>query len=184
MINGAHAIVYSTDSDADRAFFRDILGLPHVDVGEGWLIFGLPPAEVAVHSTDAGDADADAAHGHENGNGRHEVYFMCDDVEQLRERLSASNVESSEVSDEGWGLVTQVTLPGGSKLGIYQPRHARPAPFTNTNTNTRARTGRAKAKKPTKAKAKKAPAKAKPAAAKAPKAKKSAKKKTSKRKAA
>jgi catechol 2,3-dioxygenase-like lactoylglutathione lyase family enzyme len=160
MINGAHAIVYSTDADADRAFLRDILGLPHVDVGEGWLIFGLPPSEVAVHPTDG-------------TNGTHELYFMCDDVEQLRERLAASNVESSEVSDEGWGLVTQVTLPGGSKLGIYQPRHARPEPVASARAG-----GRKKAKKPVAKAGKTKAGKGKPA--KTP-AKKKKKKKAGKR---
>ncbi|HTU57140.1 MAG TPA: hypothetical protein VMF89_01885 [Polyangiales bacterium] len=156
MINGAHAIVYSTDADADRAFLRDILGLPHVDVGEGWLIFGLPPAEVAVHPTDG-------------TNGTHELYFMCDDVEQLRERLAASDVESSEVSDEGWGLVTQVTLPGGSKLGIYQPRHARPEPVSSGG--KRARAGGGGRKKAAKGKAKKAAPAVKAGKAKAAKGK-------------
>jgi hypothetical protein len=160
MINGAHAIVYSTDADADRAFLRDILKLPHVDVGDGWLIFGLPPSEVAVHPS-------------EGTNGTHELYLMCEDVEQLREQVSASDIESSEVSDEGWGLVTQVTLPGGSKLGIYQPRHARPEPATSGNKRARASSGR---KKPAKGKAK-----AKSAPKKSAKAKAS-KKKASKRK--
>ena len=176
MINGAHAIVFSTDADADRAFLRDVLALPHVDVGEGWLIFGLPPAEVAVHPAEEADA---------KGGRTHELYLMCEDVEQLRERLSESNIESSDVSDQGWGLVTQVTLPGGSKLGIYQPRHARPEQVTSS-TRAGGRAKRApKAKKASKAKkapakaAKSAKAAAKPAkAAKAaPKAKKAAKKK-------
>lgn len=174
MINGAHAIVFSTDADADRAFLRDVLALPHVDVGEGWLIFGLPPAEVAVHPAE------DPA---ENG-GTHELYLMCEDVEQLRERLSESNIESSDVSDQGWGLVTQVTLPGGSKLGIYQPRHARPEQVTrSTRAGGRAKKARApKAKKAQAAKGAKSakaaakPAKAPKAAKAAPKAKKAAKK--------
>jgi catechol 2,3-dioxygenase-like lactoylglutathione lyase family enzyme len=150
MINGAHAIVFSDDADADRAFLRDVLGLPHVDAGEGWLIFGLPPSEVAVHPADG-------------NSGSHELYLMCEDVEAFREQLSASGVDSSEVSDQGWGLVTQVTLPGGSKLGVYQPRHARPAPAPSGK-----RSGAAKKAKraPGKAKKKKAPAKAPAAKAK------------------
>lgn len=165
MINGAHAIVFSTDADADRAFLRDVLALPHVDVGEGWLIFGLPPAEVAVHPADG------------NGGGTHELYLMCENVEQLRERLAEGNIESSDVSDEGWGLVTQVTLPGGSKLGIYQPRHARPEVVATS-------AGAKRGKKPAKAKAKKAPAgkgKGKKPAKAAPKAAPKAKKKAGKR---
>lgn len=188
MINGAHAIVFSTDADADRAFLRDVLALPHVDVGEGWLIFGLPPAEVAVHPAEETDGNA----------GTHELYLMCENVEQLRERLSESNIESSDVSDQGWGLVTQVTLPGGSKLGIYQPRHARPEQVTSsTRAGGRAKKAKkapsakgakgAKAAKAAKAKSAKAPkaatkpAKAAKTAAKAaPKAKKAAKKKAGK----
>ncbi len=113
MISGSHTIVFSKDPDADRAFFRDVLALPHVDVGEGWLIFGLPPSELAVH-----DADENA--------GSHELYLMTEDVEAFIESVRARDLEASDVSDQGWGLVTQVTLPGGGKLGVYQPRHARP----------------------------------------------------------
>src|SRR5881227_2480671 len=112
MIIGAHSIIYSTNPDADRAFLRDVLKLTNVDVGGGWLIFGLPPAEVAVHP-------------HEKNN-VHEFYLMCDDVEALIADMKKRNVECSPVHNQGWGLLTQVTLPGGGKLGIYQPRHARP----------------------------------------------------------
>lgn len=113
MINGAHSIIHSKSPDADRAFLRDVLGLPHVDVGEGWLIFGLPPAEVAVHPADENDV--------------HELYLMCRDVEALLETLAQREIASTPVEDQGWGLVTRVTLPGGGTLPIYQPRHARPA---------------------------------------------------------
>ncbi len=112
MINGAHAIVYSKDPEADRAFFRDILGLPNVDVGGGWLIFGLPPAEVAVHPTDSNEV--------------HELYLMCDDIEDFVAQSSAHGIQCEAVQDQGWGLLTRITLPGGGPLGIYQPRHARP----------------------------------------------------------
>jgi hypothetical protein len=112
MITGAHSIIYSTNPDADRAFLRDVLKLPNVDVGEGWLIFGLPPAEVAFHPSDENDV--------------HEFYLMCDDVEALIGELQNHNIACSPVQNQGWGLLTQVTLPGGGKLGIYQPRHARP----------------------------------------------------------
>jgi catechol 2,3-dioxygenase-like lactoylglutathione lyase family enzyme len=111
MINGAHIIVYSRDADADRDFFRDVLGWPHVDVGHGWLIFELPPAEVAVHPGDEG--------------GTHELYFMCDDVDAEIAALKARGVACSEPTDQGWGILTQVTLPGGGTIGLYQPRHAR-----------------------------------------------------------
>ncbi len=112
MIIGAHSIIYSRKPDADRALLRDVLNLPHVDVGEGWLIFGLPPAEVAVHPSEKNDV--------------HEFYLMCDDVEAFVTEMQKRGVGCGPVRDEGWGLLTQVTLPGGGKLGVYQPRHARP----------------------------------------------------------
>lgn len=112
MLNGAHAIIYSKKPDKDRAFFRDVLELPNVDVGDGWLIFGLPPAEVAVHPSDA--------------NGVHELYLMCDDLKVLIAAMRKRGIKCSAVQDRGYGVFTQVTLPGGGKLGIYEPRHARP----------------------------------------------------------
>lgn len=115
MITGAHAIIYSTDPEADRAFLRDVIGLTHVDVGGGWLIFGLPPAEVAVHPSEK--------------NGVHEFYLMCDDVDALVEAMQAREVACTPAQDLGWGRLTAVTLPGGGELGIYEPRHARPAPM-------------------------------------------------------
>ena len=116
MIIGAHTVIYSTNPDADRAFLRDVLNLTNVDVGDGWLIFGLPPAEVAVHPADE--------------NGRHEFYFMCDDVEAFVAEMKQQGIACEAVEDVGWGLLTKLTLPGGGKLGIYQPRHARPAPMS------------------------------------------------------
>jgi hypothetical protein len=112
MIIGAHSIIYSKNPDADRAFLRDVLGLPNVDVGEGWLIFGLPPSEVAVHPSDENDV--------------HEFYLMCDDVEALVTDMKRRKIVCGPIHNQGWGLLTQVQLPGGGKLGIYQPRHARP----------------------------------------------------------
>jgi catechol 2,3-dioxygenase-like lactoylglutathione lyase family enzyme len=109
MISGAHMILYSKDADADRAFFRDVLKFPAVDAGHGWLIFALPPAEIAVHP--------------EETNGRHEVYLMCDDVAATVESLAAKNVTCEAVNDLRWGLLTYITLPGGGKLGLYQPKH-------------------------------------------------------------
>lgn len=116
MIIGAHSIIYSRRPAEDRAFFRDVLKFPNVDVGEGWLIFGLPPAEVAVHPSDRSDI--------------HEFYLMCDDVAALIEEMREHGVDCGPLQDESWGLLTQVTLPGGGKLGIYQPRHARPEPMS------------------------------------------------------
>jgi hypothetical protein len=116
MITGAHSIIYSNDAEADRAFFRDVLNLPNVDAGQGWLIFGLPPAEVAVHPSDKNDV--------------HEFYLMCDDVAAFSAEMEKKNVTCGPVQDMGWGLLTQLTLPGGGELGVYQPRHARPQPMS------------------------------------------------------
>ena len=112
MIIGAHSIIYSTNPDSDRKFLRDVLKLPNVDVGEGWLIFGLPPAEVAVHPSDE--------------NNLHEFYLMCDDIDAFIAEMKKLKTDCSQVHNQGWGLLTLVTLPGGGKLGVYQPRHARP----------------------------------------------------------
>jgi catechol 2,3-dioxygenase-like lactoylglutathione lyase family enzyme len=110
MINGAHVIVYSRDADADRAFLRDELGFTGVDAGDGWLIFKLPPAEVAVHPTDR--------------ETKHELYLMCDNIESLLAELTAKGVEVTRpVSDEGWGLLASIRLPSGSDLALYEPRH-------------------------------------------------------------
>jgi catechol 2,3-dioxygenase-like lactoylglutathione lyase family enzyme len=114
MIHGAHAILYSTDAEADRAFFRDVLGLPNVDVGDGWLIFGLPPAEVAVHPASEGNV--------------HELYLMCSDIAVFVAGVEARGVVCEPIRDMGWGRLTQVTLPSGGKIGVYEPRHSRPAP--------------------------------------------------------
>lgn len=112
MINGAHAIIYSKNADADRAFLRDVLGLPHVDVGHGWLIFGLPPAEIAVHPDEE--------------NGAHELYFMCEDIEKFVAEMQRRGIACSGINAMGWGMLSQITLPGGGQIGVYQPRHARP----------------------------------------------------------
>jgi catechol 2,3-dioxygenase-like lactoylglutathione lyase family enzyme len=109
MIHGAHVILYSKDPGADRAFFRDVLGYPHVDAGGGWLIFALPPAELAVHPSDGGDS--------------HELYFMCDDVKAFVAAMRAKGVECSHIEEPRWGSVTRVTLPGGGTIGVYQPKH-------------------------------------------------------------
>jgi catechol 2,3-dioxygenase-like lactoylglutathione lyase family enzyme len=113
MITGAHAVVFSRDADALRAFFRDVLGFPSVDAGGGWLIFALPPAELAAHPAEE--------------DGRHELYLMCDDVHATVAELEGKGVEFSRpVTDEGFGLMTAIKLPGGGELGLYEPRHATP----------------------------------------------------------
>jgi catechol 2,3-dioxygenase-like lactoylglutathione lyase family enzyme len=113
MISGAHMVIYSADAEADRAFFRDVLDFPSVDAGQGWLIFALPPSEVAVHP---------AAE-----SGKHEIYLMCDDVAATVRVLEKQNVTCDPVTNVGWGMLTRLSLPGGGRLGLYQPRHPRPA---------------------------------------------------------
>jgi catechol 2,3-dioxygenase-like lactoylglutathione lyase family enzyme len=109
MIFGAHVVLYSTDPDADRAFLRDVLGLASVDAGHGWLIFALPPAEVAIHPAET--------------NGRHELYLMCNDLSAEISALANKDVECSEVHEERWGSVVNIHLPGGGEVGLYQPKH-------------------------------------------------------------
>ncbi|MCC3779296.1 VOC family protein [Streptomyces sp. UNOB3_S3] len=110
MINGAHVILYSRDADADRAFVRDVLGFPGVDAGGGWLVFRLPPAEVAVHPVD--------------GEPTHELYLMCDDIDAQVEEFAGKGVEIVRgVSDRGWGRLAAVRLPSGGELAFYEPRH-------------------------------------------------------------
>ncbi len=111
MIDGAHVVIYSRDAEADRAFLRDVLGYPHVDAGGGWLIFQLPPAEVAVHPT--------------AGEPAHELFLMCDDLAATMADLRAKGVEFTPVGEERWGRRTAVRLPGGGEIGLYQPSHRR-----------------------------------------------------------
>lgn len=112
MIIGAHSVISSKKPEADRAFLRDVLQLPSIDAGGGWLIFGLPPAEVAVHPSKKNDV--------------HEFYLLCDDVKAFVRKMEAKGVSCSPVQSVGWGVLTRVTLPGGGKVGVYDPRHARP----------------------------------------------------------
>jgi predicted enzyme related to lactoylglutathione lyase len=110
MIQGLHALIYSKDAAGVRAFFKDILKLPHLDAGHGWLIFAMPPAELGVHPDE-----------HEN---YHELYLMCDDVEATVAELKTKGVEfAREITDAGFGRVTAIKLPGGGELGLYQPAH-------------------------------------------------------------
>jgi hypothetical protein len=112
MISGIHLIIYSKNAEEDKKFFREILKLPNVDVGDGWLIFGLPPSELAVHPHSKNDL--------------HEIYLMCKDIKLFVKQMVKHKITCSEVQDQGWGLLVQLTLPGGGKLGIYEPRHASP----------------------------------------------------------
>jgi len=109
LISGAHVILYSKDADADRRFFREVLGFSSVDAGHGWFIFALPPAEVAFHPDSAND--------------KHELYFMCDDLAATMKNLQSKRVLCGPVHEERWGSVTTISLPGGGKIGLYQPKH-------------------------------------------------------------
>lgn len=113
MITGTHAILYSTDADADRTFLRDMLGFPNLDAGGGWLIFQLPPAELAVHPTHEGEG-APAA----------ELYLMCDDLDATLAELAAKGVHTvGERTETRWGIRVWIPLPSGARVGMYQPRH-------------------------------------------------------------
>ncbi len=110
MITGTHTIIFSRDPEADRAFFRDVLGLPFVDAGGGWLIFALPPAEAAVHQDDRG--------------GRHELYLLCEDIDTAVAELESKGIRvERKLPDPDWGRLATIHLPGGGELGIYQPKH-------------------------------------------------------------
>jgi catechol 2,3-dioxygenase-like lactoylglutathione lyase family enzyme len=109
MIFGAHVIVYSKDAAADRAFCRDVLGFASVDAGHGWLIFALPPAEMAVHPVE--DAE------------RHELFFMCDDLKAEIVALAGKGVRVADLQEARWGSIAKVRLPGGGEVGLYQPKH-------------------------------------------------------------
>jgi len=108
MVFGAHLVLYSTDADADREFLASVLGLPSVDAGHGWLIFAMPPSEVAVHPAEAAGA---------------ELYLMCDDLAAEVEALAGHGVSCSPVEEARWGSITKITLPGGGTVGLYQPKH-------------------------------------------------------------
>jgi catechol 2,3-dioxygenase-like lactoylglutathione lyase family enzyme len=109
MIFGAHAVLYSRDAEADRAFLRDVLGFACVDAGHGWLIFALPPAEIAVHPAEE--------------NERPELYFMCSDLRREISELEKKDVHFSDIQEARWGSVARIRLPGGGEIGLYQPKH-------------------------------------------------------------
>ena len=116
MLTGAHVLIMSSHASGDAAFLRDVLELPHVDAGEGFLIFGLPPAEIAMHETDAGSP-----------SGKHELFLICDDIQKLVRKMEEQSITCDPVAERGWGSVSSITLPSGLKLGIYEAHHARPA---------------------------------------------------------
>jgi hypothetical protein len=137
MINGAHLILFSTSPDEDRAFLRDVFELPHVDAGEGWLIFGLPPSELAVHPAETTENASSAG-----------LYLMTPNVEELVDELTERGIEVGAVQDQGWGLVTEITLPGGGALKIYQPQHPRPESASAPKAKTPARKNKSAKKAP------------------------------------
>jgi catechol 2,3-dioxygenase-like lactoylglutathione lyase family enzyme len=117
VIAGAHTLVFADDAERARAFFRDVLGFPSVDAGEGWLIFALPPGELGVHP----------GPGWGRTVGAQELFFMCHDVERTVEELEWQGVEFvSPISDEGFGLMTRFKVPGAGEIGLYEPKHASP----------------------------------------------------------
>jgi catechol 2,3-dioxygenase-like lactoylglutathione lyase family enzyme len=120
-VTGAHWLIYSTNAEADRAFFRDVLGLRSVDAGGGWLIFALPPSELAVHP---GEGHFVQAHADQNLVGA-VLYLMCDDLRALQRALEARGVRCTPVGEAEWGLYTVLQLPSGGKIGLYQPTHPR-----------------------------------------------------------
>lgn len=120
MITGAHVLLNSMDPEADRKFFRDVLGFPHVDVGGGWLIFALPPAELAVHPTEAKVRRRRAGHAMIGAV----LYLMCDDLKAVIATLKSKKVAFTKVHKERWGIVTTIKLPSGGEIGLYQPSHA------------------------------------------------------------
>jgi|SRR5271155_4343059 len=126
MINGAHVVIYSRNSEADRAFFRDVLKFPSVDAGHGWLIFALPPCEAAFHDQEDDSRNNDSGNNDSSNNDKHELYLMCHDVAATLKDLKAKNVEVSDVTEQRWGSVARFSLPGGGKIGIYEPKHASP----------------------------------------------------------
>jgi catechol 2,3-dioxygenase-like lactoylglutathione lyase family enzyme len=109
VLTGAHVVIYSKDAEADRTFFKDVLGFPSVDAGHGWLIFALPAAEVAFHPQD--------------DNNKHEMYFTCDDIKAQVADLQKKRVPVGETSEERWGTRTTISLPSGATIGLYQPKH-------------------------------------------------------------
>jgi hypothetical protein len=109
MISGAHIILCSKDAEADRRFFRDVLNFKSVDAGHGWLIFALPPAEAAFHPAEE--------------SGAHELYLMCDDIKAEIATLVSKGVQCSQIDEQRWGSITSISMPGGGKLGLYQPKH-------------------------------------------------------------
>lgn len=112
MITGAHSILYSKDAEADRNFFKKVLKFPAVDVGDGWLIFGLPPSELAIHP--------------DKQSGLQEFYLICSNIESFIAEMKVHKIRCSKIYIQPWGKLIRITLPGGGKLGVYEALHSRP----------------------------------------------------------
>ena len=125
MISGAHVILYTRDAEADRRFVREVLRFPHVDVGHGWLIFALPPAEVAMHPVE-GSAEGGTSQTPMQGAPYHELYLMCEDIEAFVAEMKSRSIACSGVHEQPWGRLVTITLPSGTELGVYEPKHASP----------------------------------------------------------
>lgn len=110
MFSGSHLVIFSTEPEADRALMAKLTGGKHVDAGDGWMIYELPPAEVAIHPS--------------SRSTHHELHLMCQDIESTRQQLGKLGIDSAEPQDMGYGIVSEFTMPGGSVIGFYQPRHA------------------------------------------------------------
>jgi predicted enzyme related to lactoylglutathione lyase len=136
LTTGVHMIIYSKDAEADKVFFRDVLKFTNVDVGDGWLIFGLPASELAVHPSSPAE------------NGHHEIYLICDDIKAFVKEMTMQKIACSKIDNQGWGMLSQISLPGGSKLGVYQPRHARPKPMDEKTPARKIAAKKAAANKP------------------------------------
>ena len=112
MISGIHCIIYSNKSDSDRAFFRDIFQIKNIDIGDGWLIFGLPASELAIHPAET--------------TGSQEVFLLCDDINDFISEMQKKKVQFTPIQKLSWGLLTRITIPSGIQIGVYQPLHLRP----------------------------------------------------------
>jgi len=112
MIKGTHTIIFTKDAEADREFFNEVLKFPHVDTGGGWLIFKMPPSEMAFHPGES--------------NGHHLFYLLCEDIKEFIDLMTEHKISCSEIREEPWGLIVEITLPGGGQLGVYEPLHKRP----------------------------------------------------------
>lgn len=122
IINGGHIILYSKNAAADKKFLQNVMKLPHVDIGDGWLVFGMPPCDFAILAATP-----------EKQNGKTEFHFTCPNISTFQREMEAQKIECSPIEDHGWGLVVRITLPGGSEVGVFQARYKRPPQMDENN---------------------------------------------------